>query len=53
MGSYGMWDLGLGGPKVDIWGTGMDGFLWDLRFGVEWTKGGYMGSGWENMGLRD
>ena len=45
MGSYGMWDLGLGGPKVDIWGTGMDGFLWDLRFGIEWTKGGVMGPG--------
>ena len=23
---------------MDIWGTGMDGFLWDLRFGVGWMK---------------
>ena len=38
MGSYGMWDLGSGGPKVDIWGTGMDGFLWDVGFGVGWTN---------------
>ena len=22
MGLYGIWDLGLGGPKVDIWGQG-------------------------------
>ena len=47
MGSYGMWDLGLGGPKVDIWGTGMDGALRDVGFGVGWmTKHG-------DMGLRD
>ena len=54
MGSYGMWDLGSGGPMVDIWdrdgriwGSGMDGALWDLRFGVGWmTKYG-------DMGLRD
>ena len=37
MGSYGIWDLGSGGPKVDIWGTGMDGVLWDVGFGVGWS----------------
>ena len=32
---------------MEIWGTGMDGVLWDLRFGVGWmTKDG-------DMGLRD
>ena len=36
MGLYGMWDLGSGGPKVDIWVTGMNGALWDLRYGVGW-----------------
>ena len=43
MGSYGIWDLGSGGPKMDIWdrdgriwGTGIDGALWDLRYGVGW-----------------
>ena len=60
MASYGMWDLGSGGPNMDIWdwdgiiwGTGMDGALWDLGFGVGWPNGGHMGPGWENMGLRD
>ena len=80
MGSYGMWDLGSGGPnveiwdrdedgdgwgpmgcgiwgrvapKMEIWGTGTDGFLWDLGFGVGWmTKDGDMGhrDGWGPMG---
>ena len=36
-----------------IWGSGINGALWDVGFGVEWTKGGVMGLGWENMGLRD
>ena len=43
MGSYGMWDLGSGGPKMDIWdwdgriwGSGMNGALWDVGFGVGW-----------------
>ena len=43
MGSYGIWDLGSGGPKMDIWdrdgriwGTGIDGALWVLRYGVGW-----------------
>ena len=50
MGPYGMWDLGSVGPKVDIWGTGMDGALWDLRFGVGWmTKYGDMGSGMDGI----
>ena len=53
MGSYGMWDLGSGGPKMELWATGMDGVLWDLGFGVGWSNGGPMGPGWENMGLRD
>ena len=38
MGSHKIWDLGSGGPKMEIWGTGMDGALWDLRFGVGWMK---------------
>ena len=47
MGSYGIGDLGSGGPKMELWGTGTDGFLWDLGFGVGWmTKYG-------DMGLRD
>ena len=52
MGSYGMWDLGSGGPKMDIWdwdgriwGTGIKGVIWDLGFGVVWPNGGDMGSG--------
>ena len=60
MGSYGMWDLGSGGPEMDIWdwdgiiwGSGMNGFLWDLRFGVGWPINGYMGLGWDNMRQRD
>ena len=53
MGSHEIWDLGLGGPKMELWVTGMNGALWDLGFGVEWTKHGYMGPGWDNMGLRD
>ena len=43
MGSHKIWDLGSGGAKVDIWdrdgiiwGSGMNGVLWDLRFGVGW-----------------
>ena len=43
MGSYGMWDLGSGGPKMDIWdwdgiiwGSEMNGVLWDVGFGVGW-----------------
>ena len=45
IGPYGMWDLGLGGPKMDIWdrdgiiwGSEMNGVLWDLRFGVGCPK---------------
>ena len=38
---------------MEIWVTGMNGVLWDLGFGIEWTKHGYMGPGWDNMGLRD
>ena len=45
MGSHKIWDLGLDGPKVDIWGrdgriwgSGINGFLWDLGFGVGWTN---------------
>ena len=44
MGPYGIWDLGLNGPNMDIWdrdgiiwGSGMNGALWDLRFGVGWS----------------
>ena len=50
MGSHKIWDLGLDGPKVDIWdrdgriwGSGMNGALRDLGFGVGWPKGGHMG----------
>ena len=47
MGPYGIWDLGSGGPNMEIWVTGMYGVLWDLGFGVGWmTKYG-------DMGLRD
>ena len=45
--------MGSGGPNVELWVTGMDGALWDLGFGVEWTNGGHMGPGWDNIGLRD
>ena len=52
MGPYGIGDLGLNGPKVDIWdqdgriwGSGINGVLWDVGFGVGWPKGGDMGSG--------
>mgnify|MGYP006266303989 CR=1 FL=1 len=33
------------------WG-GMNGFLWDVGFGVGWPKGGHMGhrDGWVPMG---
>ena len=59
MGPYGMWDLGSGGPKMDIWGrdgriwgTGINGALWDVGFGVGWPKGGHMGhrDEWGPMG---
>ena len=59
MGPYGIGDLGLNGPKVDIWdrdgriwGSGMNGVLWDVGFGVGWPKGGHMGhrDGWGPMG---
>ena len=43
MGSHKIWDLGLNGPNMDIWdqdgriwGSGMNGALWDLGFGVGW-----------------
>ena len=45
MGPYGMWDLGSGGPKMDGGGGGMNGFLWDVGFGVGLTKGGDIGPG--------
>ena len=42
---------------MEIWVTGMNGALWDVGFGVGWTKHGYIGPhgyiGWENMGHRD
>ena len=65
MGPYGIWDLGSGGPNVEIWDReedgdgwgpmgseiwgrvalkwmggwgGMNGFLWDVGFGVGWTN---------------
>ena len=52
MGSYGMWDLGSGGPKMEIWVTGMNGALWDVGFGVGWPQNGVMGhrDGWGPMG---
>ena len=59
MGPYGIWDLGLNGPMVDIWdrdgiilGSDMNGFLWDLGFGVGWPQNGDMGhrDGWGPMG---
>ena len=52
MGPYGIGDLGSNGPKVDIWdrdgrtwGSGINGVLWDVGFGVGWPKRGYMGLG--------
>ena len=51
MGIYGMWDLGSGGPEMDIWdrdgriwGSGMNGVLWDLGFGVGWPQNGWGGA---------
>ena len=38
MGLYGIWDLGSGGPKMELWGTGTDGFLWDVGCGVGGTN---------------
>ena len=36
MGPYEIWDLGSGGPKMEIWVTGMNGALRDVGFGVGW-----------------
>ena len=38
MGSYGMWDLGSGGPKMDIWVTGMDGDRWSPMGSGIWGR---------------
>ena len=50
MGSYGMWDLGSGGPKVEIWGRDEDGDGWGpIRSGIwgwkDQSKCGFMGPG--------
>ena len=49
MGPYGMWDLGSGGPKMELWVTGMNGALWDLGFGVGWPRNGW-GGVWDEWG---
>ena len=54
MGSHKIWDLGLNGPNMDIWdrdgiiwGSGMNGVLWDVGFGVGWPlKWRYGAQGW-------
>ena len=52
MGSHKIWDLGSGGPKMELWVTGMNGALWDLRYGVGWPQNGDMGhrDEWGPMG---
>ena len=50
MGSYGIWDLGLNGPKVELWDRDEDWDGWGPmgcgiwgRVALKWMEGGEVG----------